>query len=65
MIRSSINIIIDWFKKRRVFPRWRLLLILMWAIFFGMDLQLSIQDGNYLRAYIVAFCGIGFIKEMK
>ena len=49
---------IDWFKKRRMLPRWRLMGILMFAILFGMTLQSSIDSGSYRYAILVAFFGL-------
>ena len=55
---------IDWFKKRRMLPRWRLMGILMFAILFGMTLQNSIDSGSYRYAIIVAFFGIMFAYDV-
>jgi len=56
--------VIDWFKKRRMLPRWRLMGILMFAILFGMTLQNSIDSGSYRYAIIVAFFGIMFAYDV-
>ena len=55
---------IDWFKKRRMLPRWRLMGILIFAILFGMTLQNSIDSGSYGYAIIVALCGLGFAYDV-
>ena len=55
---------IDWFKKRRMLPRWRLMGILIIAILFGMTLQSSIDSGSYRYAIIVAFFGIMFAYDV-
>ena len=55
---------IDWFKKRRILPRWRLMGILMFAILFGMTLQNSIDGGTYGYAIIVAFFCIMFAYDV-
>jgi len=55
---------IDWFKKRRMLPRWKLLGILIIAILFGMTLQNSIDSGNYRYAVIVALFGLGFAYDI-
>ena len=55
---------IDWFKKRRILPRWRLMGILIIAILFGMTLQSSIDSGSYGYAIIVALCGLGFAYDV-
>ena len=55
---------IDWFKKRRILPRWRLMGILMFAILFGMTLQSLIDSGSYRYAIIVALCGLGFAYDV-
>jgi hypothetical protein len=56
---------LNWFKKKRVLPRWRLLGILMIAILFGMTLQLSLGSGSYEYAILVALCGLGFAYDIK
>tara|TARA_B100002052_G_scaffold212298_1_gene194179 strand:- start:43 stop:216 length:174 start_codon:yes stop_codon:yes gene_type:complete len=56
---------IDWFKKKRVLPRWRLLGILMIAILFGMTLQISMESGSYEYAILVALCGLGFAYDIE
>ena len=55
---------IDWFKKRRMLPRWRLMGILMFAILFGMTLRSSIDSDSYGFAIIVALCGLGFAYDV-
>ena len=55
---------IDWFKKRRMLPRWRLMGILMFAILFGMTLQNSIDSGSYGYAILVAFFGLMFAYDI-
>tara|TARA_Y100000766_G_C18296011_1_gene313947 strand:+ start:205 stop:375 length:171 start_codon:yes stop_codon:yes gene_type:complete len=55
---------IDWFKKRRMLPRWRLMGILMFAILFGMTLQSSIDSGSYRYAILVAFFGLMFAYDI-
>ena len=54
---------IDWFKKRRVLPRWKLIGILMFAVLFGMTLQGSMESGNYGFSIAVFVCGIGFTYD--
>ena len=56
---------LNWFKKKRVLPRWRLIGILMIAILFGMTLQLSLGSGSYEYAILVALCGFGFAYDIK
>ena len=56
---------LNWFKKKRVLPRWRLIGILMIAILFGMTLQLSLGSGSYGYAILVALCGLGFAYDIK
>ena len=55
---------IDWFKKKRILPRWRLMGILMFAILFGMTLQNSIASGSYGYAILVAFFGLMFAYDL-
>ena len=55
---------IDWIKKRRMLPRWRLMGILIIAILFGMTLQSSIDSGSYRYAILVAFFGIMFVYDI-
>ena len=55
---------IDWFRKRKTLPRWRLMGILIIAILFGMTLQNSIDGGTYGYAIIVALCGLGFAYDV-
>jgi len=55
---------IDWFKKRRMLPRWRLMGILMFAILFGMTLQNSIDSGSYGYAILIAFFGLMFAYDI-
>ena len=55
---------IDWFKKRRMLPKWRLMGILMFTILFGMTLQSSVDSGSYGYAIIVALCGLGFAYDV-
>ena len=56
---------LNWFKKKRVLPKWRLIGILMIAILFGMTLQLSLGSGSYEYAILVALCGLGFAYDIK
>tara|TARA_A100001037_G_C14681295_1_gene427434 strand:+ start:70 stop:246 length:177 start_codon:yes stop_codon:yes gene_type:complete len=56
---------LNWFKKKRVLPRWRLLGILMIAILFGMTLQISMESGSYEYAILVALCGLGFAYDIE
>ena len=56
---------LDWFKKKRVLPRWRLIGILMIAILFGMTLQISFVSGSYEYAILVALCGLGFVYDIE
>ena len=55
---------IEWFKKRRMLPRWKLMGILMFAILFGMTLQNSIDSGSYGYAILVAFFGLMFAYDL-
>ena len=54
---------IDWFKKRRVLPRWKLIVILMFTVLFEMTLQGSMESRNYGFPIAVFFCGIGFTYD--
>ena len=56
---------LDWFKKKRILPRWRLMSVLMFAILFGMTLQNSMDSGSYEYAIIVALFGLGFAHDIK
>ena len=56
---------LDWFKKKRILPRWRLMSMLMFAILFGMTLQNSMDSGSYEYAIIVALFGLGFAYDIK
>ena len=56
---------LDWFKKKRILPRWRLMSVLMFAILFGMTLQNSMDSGSYEYAIIVALFGLGFAYDIK
>ena len=56
---------LDWFKKKRILPRWRLMSVLMFAILFGMTLQNSMDSGSYEHAIIVALFGLGFAYDIK
>ena len=56
---------LNWFKKKRVLPRWKLIGILMIAILFGMTLQLSLGSGSYEYAIFVALCGLGFAYDIE
>ena len=55
---------IDWFKKRRILPRWRLMGILIIAILFGMTLQSSIDSSSYRYTILVAFFGLIFAYDI-
>ena len=55
---------LDWFKKKRVLPRWRLIGILIIAILFGMTLQNSMDSGSYEYVVLVALCGLGFAYDV-
>ena len=55
---------IDWFKKRRMLPRWRLMGILMFAILFGMTLQNSMDSGSYEYGVLVALFGLLFAYDV-
>ena len=55
---------LDWFKKKRVLPRWKLIGMFIVAILFGMTLQNSINSGSYRYAIIVAFFGIMFAYDL-
>ena len=54
---------IDWFKKRRVLPRWKLMGILTFAMLFGTTLQKSMESGNYGFPIAVFFFGVGFAYD--
>ena len=56
---------LDWFKKKRVLPRWRLIGILIIAILFGMTLQNSMDSGSYEYAFLVALFGLLFAYDIK
>ena len=56
---------LNWFKKKRVLPRWRLIGILMIAILFGMTLQNSMDSGSYEYAVLVALFGLLFAYDIK
>ena len=56
---------LNWFKKKRVLPRWRLIGILMIAILFGMTLQNSMDSESYEYAVLVAFFGLLFAYDIK
>ena len=56
---------LDWFKKKRILPRWRLMSVLMFAILFGMTLQNSMESGSYEYAILVALFGLGFAYDIK
>jgi hypothetical protein len=53
----------EWFKKKRVLPRWRLMGILFFAIGFGFTLALSMQDGERYPPFLIALCGVGFAYD--
>jgi len=53
----------EWFKKKRVLPRWRLMGILFFAIGFGFTLALAMQDGEWYPPFLIALCGVGFAYE--
>tara|TARA_Y100000768_G_scaffold278911_1_gene214130 strand:+ start:392 stop:562 length:171 start_codon:yes stop_codon:yes gene_type:complete len=55
---------IDWFKKRGILSRWRLMGILIIAILFGMTLQNSIDSGSYEYVILVAFFGLMFAYDI-
>ena len=55
---------IDWFKKRRMLPRWRLMGILIIAILFGMTQQNSIDSGSYEYVILVAFFCLMFAYDI-
>tara|TARA_A100001035_G_C27345129_1_gene304520 strand:- start:131 stop:304 length:174 start_codon:yes stop_codon:yes gene_type:complete len=56
---------LDWFKKKRVLPRWRLIGILIIAILFGMTLQNSMDSGSYEYVVLVALFGLLFAYDIK
>ena len=56
---------LDWFKRKRILPRWRLISVLIFAILFGMTLQNSMDSGSYEYAIIVALFGLGFAYDIK
>ena len=51
---------LDWFKKKRVLPRWRLIGILMIAVLFGMTLQNSMDSESYEYSVLVDLFGVLF-----
>ena len=54
----------EWFKKKRVLPRWRLIGILFFATAFGFTLALtSMQDGEWYPPFLIALCGVGFAYD--
>ena len=54
---------IDWFKKRSVLTRWKLMGIPTFAMLFGMTLQKSMESGNYGFPIAVFFFGVGFAYD--
>ena len=56
---------LNWFKKKRVLPRWKLIGILVIAILFGITLQNSMDSGSYEYAILVALFGLGFAYDIK
>jgi len=56
----------EWFKKKRVLPRWRLMGILFFAIVFGFTLALAMMKGTgWYEPFLIALCGVGFAYEKK
>ena len=56
---------IDWFKKKRVLLRWRLIGILSFAVLFGMTLTNAMEDSDFTLPLFIVFCGLGFSYERK
>ena len=56
---------LNWFKKKRVLPRWKLIGILVIAILFGMTLQNSMRSGSYEYEILVTLFGLGFAYDIK
>ena len=56
---------IDWFKKKRVLLRWRLIGILSFAVLFGMTLTTAIEDSDFALPLFIVFCGLGFAYDRK
>jgi len=56
---------IDWFKKKRVLLRWRLIGILLFAVLFGMTLATAIEGSNFALPLFIVFCGLGFAYDRK
>jgi len=54
---------IDWFKKKRVLPRWRLIGILSFAVLFGMTLTTAMENGDFKLPLFIVFCGLGFAYD--
>jgi len=54
---------LNWLKKERIIPRWKLIGLLFIAASFGFTLALSVQDGNYLNVVLVVLCGLLFTKN--
>ena len=56
----------EWFKKKRVLPRWRLMGILFFAIGFGFTLALTLmKGGEWYSPFLIALLGVGFAYEKK
>ena len=51
---------IDWYKKRRVLSRWKLMGILIFAVLFGMTLKDSMKSGNYGFPIAIFFFGVNY-----
>ena len=62
-MNKLITSILDWFKKRRVLPRWRLIGILSFAVLFGMALTTAVEDGDFVLPLFIIFCGLGFAYD--
>ena len=54
---------LDWFKKKRVLPRWRLIGILSFAVLFGMTLTTAMEDADFKLPLFIIFCGLGFAYD--
>ena len=54
---------LNWLKKERIIPRWKLIGILFIAASFGFTLAISVQEADYFNVILIALCGILFTKN--
>tara|TARA_Y100000385_G_C12816725_1_gene518561 strand:- start:259 stop:441 length:183 start_codon:yes stop_codon:yes gene_type:complete len=54
---------LNWIKKDRTLPRWKLIGLLFIAGCFGFTLALSVQSENYFNVILIVICGILFTKN--